>query len=620
MTQQGPGPGQGGPRPGQPGQPGYPGHPGPGQQPPHLPPPPAQGKRRSPTPFIIGGAVALIALGYAGLVFVAGGKVPSGTTVAGVSIGGLSKAAAEQELRQQLNPKAGEAIQLAVGKSTYDLKPADAGLALDVPGTVDAAYVGHTINPVTLFDALSGGEAVAPVLTVDDGKLSAALKQVAAKTDKKPQEGTITFTGGTPKAVLPVEGQVLDLAKASDVLRAEFLVGGGPVELPTKLAEPKVSKAEVERAMSDFAVPAMSGPVTLKIAGKSVEAKPEQVGPALSLAAGGSGKLEPKLDGAKLLKSLGGSLKSVLTKPQDAKIEISGGKPKVVPAKPGHSIPPASLSAAVVPALAKTGDQRVAEVKTEEAEPALTTKEVEAYGVKQVVGSFSTDFPHATNPTPEYRNINIGRAAELINGTLIKPGGTFSMNDIVGERTEENGFTNGLVIKGGALQEELGGGVSQVATTTYNAAFFAGMQDVEHRPHGFYISRYPVGREATVYWGSLDLKWKNTTPYAVYVQAWRDKSSPGSQGSVTVRLWSTKYYTVKTKTSERYKMVAPETKYDEKKTCVEQPEGVPGFQVDVYRWLYRGGKQVDEEKDHVKYNPEHKVICGKKPEDPPPTQ
>jgi vancomycin resistance protein YoaR len=592
-------------------------------QPPYQPLPDTQGKQgkgKMVTALIIGGAVALIALAYAGLVFLAGGKVPSGTTVAGVAIGGLDKTAAEQKLSQELGPKADQKVQLTAGKSTYDLEPAKAGLALDVPATVDAAYVGHTLNPVTLFDALTGGEAVAPVLTADDAKLAAALKQVAAKTDKPAREGAITFDGGTPKAVLPVDGQVLDQAAAADVLKAKFLVGGDPIELPTKLAEPKVSKAEVQRAMSDFAEPAMSGPVTLKIAGKSVNASPQQVGPALSLVAGSGGKLEPKLDGAKLLKSLGNSLKSVLTKPQDAKIELSGGKPKVVPGKPGHTVPPASLSAAVVPALSKSGDARVAEVKTEQTDPALTTKEVEAYGVKQVVGEFTTRFPHATNPTPEYRNINIGRAAELINGTLIKPGGTFSMNDIVGERTEANGFTTGLVIKGGALQEELGGGVSQVATTTYNAAFFAGMEDVEHRPHGFYISRYPVGREATVYWGSLDLKWKNTTPYAVYVQAFREKSSPGSQGSVTVRLWSSKYYTVKTKTSDRYAHVPPEVHYDEKKTCVEQPEGVSGFQVDVYRYLYRNGKLVDEEKDHVKYNPEHKVICGKKPEDPPPGQ
>lgn len=139
----------------------------------------------------------------------------------------------------------------------------------------------------------------------------------------------------------------------------------------------------------------------------------------------------------------------------------------------------------------------------------MTTKAVQQLGVKQVVGEFTTTYPHA-----DYRNTNIGRAAELIDGTLIKPGGTFSLNGLVGERTAANGFTEGFVIKGGRLREELGGGVSQVATTTYNAGFFAGMDDVEHRPHGFYIDRYPVGREATVYWAHSTCGGATTRPTA----------------------------------------------------------------------------------------------------------
>ena len=117
--------------------------------------------------------------------------------------------------------------------------------------------------------------------------------------------------------------------------------------------------------------------------------------------------------------------------------------------------------------------------------------------MKEKVSDFVTYFPYA-----EYRNINQGRAAELIDGTLVRPGETFSFNGTVGERTEENGFTTGFIISNGVFAEELGGGVSQVVTTTYNAAFFAGMDDVTHTPHSFYIDRYPLGREATVAWPS----------------------------------------------------------------------------------------------------------------------
>ena len=102
---------------------------------------------------------------------------------------------------------------------------------------------------------------------------------------------------------------------------------------------------------------------------------------------------------------------------------------------------------------------------------------------------------------------------------MLKPGETFSLNDTVGERTRENGFTEGFIISNGIFKEDLGGGVSQMATTTFNAMFFAGLKDVEHKPHSFYIDRYPVGREATVAWGSVDLRFRNDTPYGVLIQA-----------------------------------------------------------------------------------------------------
>ena len=125
---------------------------------------------------------------------------------------------------------------------------------------------------------------------------------------------------------------------------------------------------------------------------------------------------------------------------------------------------------------------------------------------------------------------------------MLKPGETFSLNGVVGERTAANGFVEGFVIQGGKFKRELGGGVSQSATTTFNAMFFAGLKDVEHRPHTLYISRYPAGREATVSWPSLDMSFQNDTKYGVLVQAFRVNGSPGRQGSITVRMWSTKTY------------------------------------------------------------------------------
>jgi hypothetical protein len=182
----------------------------------------------------------------------------------------------------------------------------------------------------------------------------------------------------------------------------------------------------------------------------------------------------------------------------------------------------------------------------------------------------------------------------------------------VGERTVANGFTKGTVINGGVFREELGGGVSQVATTTYNAGFFGGMDDVEHHPHAFYIDRYPVGREATVYYGNLDMRFRNPTDYGVLIRANVRRSTPGRQGEMHVELWSTKVVDIKAGLSGKRNFRKPGKQYDDSDRCV--PQGpIQGFDVDVTRTFLRDGKVVKREKDTAVYQAADHVICGKKP-------
>ncbi len=221
------------------------------------------------------------------------------------------------------------------------------------------------------------------------------------------------------------------------------------------------------------------------------------------------------------------------------------------------------------------------------------------------MSTFTTYFPYA-----EYRNVNIGRAAEIVNGTILEPDEIFSLNGIVGERTVENGFTEGYVISDGILVTDLGGGVSQMATTTFNAMFFAGLKDIEHKPHSFYIDRYPVGREATVAWGSVDLRFQNDTPYGVLITASVTPSTPTSSGVVTVSMWSTKHWDITTSASERYNFTSPETRRVDTLQC-HPNEGYGGFDIDVWRYFRKPGSSelVRQEKFHTSYIPSDTVIC-----------
>jgi vancomycin resistance protein YoaR len=254
----------------------------------------------------------------------------------------------------------------------------------------------------------------------------------------------------------------------------------------------------------------------------------------------------------------------------------------------------------------KIGSERTLAVKSVTAQPELTTDAARKLGINQQVSTFTTNFPYAA-----YRNQNLSRAAELVDGTLLQPGDTFSLNDTVGERTAANGFTKGFIISDGVFKEDFGGGVSQVATTTFNAAFFAGLEDVEHKPHSFYIDRYPVGREATVAWGSVDLKFKNTTPYGVYIQASVDPSTPSTQGAMHVSMYSTKYWDIKAEQSDRYNVTAPRTRRLSGPECVPN-QGYGGFDIDVYRLFYRAGSDRLDHREtmHTRYTPSDTVVCS----------
>ena len=213
-----------------------------------------------------------------------------------------------------------------------------------------------------------------------------------------------------------------------------------------------------------------------------------------------NGTLAPVLDPKALIKNAAAGVRKVeLTKPRDATVRLVKGKPKVIPAVDGTTVAAIDLAKAVEPVLIKSGNDRTVSVRLTGAKAAFSTADAKKLGIKRVTGEFTTYYPYLP-----YRNINIGRAAELINGTLLKPGETFSLNGVVGERTQSQRFHRGLHHQGRPVPQGLGGGVSQSATTTFNAMFFAGLKDIQHQPHGLYIDRYPPGREATVAWPSLD--------------------------------------------------------------------------------------------------------------------
>ncbi len=456
-----------------------------------------------------------------------------------------------------------------------------------------------------MWDYFSGGDDLDAVVAVDRDALDRAVGSFADRVDVPATEGAVTFADGQADARYPEKGTVVDREAAARAVRESFLRSTDAVDLPTVTAEPKIGKGAVSRAMDGFANPATSAAVVVRLAGEGVQLQPEDFTPALSMKPVGT-ELQAELDGKALLAALTPKMRTIALTPRNASIRIVGGRPKVVPSRTGVTFDPEDVTGPFLDVLTRTGDARTLTVRRVAAEPELTTADARKLGVTEKVSAFTTNFPYAS-----YRNVNLSRAASLVNGTILEPGETFSLNDTVGERTAKNGFTQGFIISNGVFQEDFGGGVSQVATTLFNAAFFAGLEDVEHKPHSFYIDRYPVGREATVAWGSVDLRFKNTTPYGVLIQADVDKSSPSRQGAMHVSMWSTKYWDIKAGQSGRYNTTAPRTRRLRGPECVPN-DGYGGFDIDVYRLFYRAGSDKLDHREtmHTRYTPSDTVICS----------
>lgn len=552
------------------------------------------GSVRRRWPWIVAAVVLLLAGAYAGTAWAVSGRVPSGVSVEGVDVGGSSRDAAVAELEEQVAPRAAEPLPVTVGAVQDALDPAASGLSVDVPGTVDA-LVGFSLDPEDLLRHVSGSSEVEIDLEVDPGALDAAVADLASRVDAEKVEGAVTFDAGAAVVTDAAQGRTLDVDAAVDLIEQQWWTGERPFLLPADVVEPDVDQADVDQAVATFAEPATAGPLVVVAGDRTTELDPAVVTPALRLDAV-DGALVPVVDGEVLKAGLLEADADFVAEPRNASVRLEDGRPVVVPAVNGVTIDPAALSAAALAALPTP--ERLATVETVVAEPEVTTADAEALGVDEIVSEFATT--HTDNAG---RTENLRIAAAAVSGTLLLPGETFSLNETLGRRTAAKGYNEAGVIVGGRLTEALGGGVSQMSTTLFNAMFFAGLEDVVHQPHSFYISRYPEGREATLNFGSIDLKFRNDSPHGVLIDAFV------SDGQVHARMWSTKVWDIQAGKSERRNIRQPETITDTSEDCTPQSP-TEGFDVTVTRTFVRDGATQRTEEFDTRYNPADRIICG----------
>lgn len=470
-----------------------------------------------------------------------------GTTVAGTPVGGLDRGALGDAVERLAAARTTGTMTVTAGDVSSEV--ARSLVVVDVDATVEAALdAGRDGVAARLLGPLLGaaggdtGRPVDLVVDLDSTALDQRIEAVAGIVDAPPDPGGIEVRGLTVEPVPPRVGQVLDQPAAATAV-AEALTAGRVEPLPLPLVEqrPPTTAADVDLVVRQ-ARRALAGSYALTGPEDELRVTALEVSELLRSVLV-DGRLELRVDLPGLHALVARKAEDIDQPPVEAGFAIEGEpaqvtdkddltwtpKPAVVRVTPGA----AGKGIDVDPATARLSELILAgertlrrELPLEVVEPELSTEQAQAAGVSSLIGTFTTFFT-AGQP----RATNIRRIAEIVDGSYLPPGETFSLNGTAGERTKARGFVADGAIVDGVLTDEVGGGVSQFATTLFNAAFFAGLDIKEHQPHSWYISRYPAGRESTVYFGQIDVKLLNDTRHGLVVET---SSTPGS---VTVALY-----------------------------------------------------------------------------------
>jgi vancomycin resistance protein YoaR len=528
----------------------------------------------------------LVGLAFAG----SPSTIAKGVSIGGIDVGGMKTKDAQALLDRRSGRLENTPVVFTVAGKRFPIRARELGVQPDWAHAVQVAKrQGDGFGPLRGFKRLGVevfGEDVTPPTQVLSGALQYKLGLIARAVDSTPRDAALVHRGGRIVAVPARPGYRLDRAASARTIVHELAAldrTQGTVELPLRRRAPRVTTADLARAARQARI-ATSAPVQLVLGRTRWLLSPHRIASLLQLPSGGSTALRIGGPGADAwLRKLG---KRIAKPARDATFAVNGAHVHLVAAKPGVQLDTLRATRAVLAAALRPG-QRVAYLATQTAQPKRSTAEAQTMGITGLVSSYTTDYGGIPN-----RIHNVQLVAHLIDGALIPPGKTFSFNQTTGARTAAKGFLEAPVIVNGELTTGLGGGVCQVSTTVFNAAFVGGLQITDRTNHALYISHYPQGRDATVDYPDVDLKFVNDTPHWLLLRTFVGAYS------LTVNLYGTpQHREVKSSTSPLVvtgpipvkKTIDPSLKPGEK--VVDDP-GAPPLSTSVTRDVYTAGGKL----------------------------
>ena len=571
-------------------------------------------RRRRLIPAACAAGAAALLLAWGGIAWWTTQHIASGTTVSGVDVSGLSPKEAHERIGKGIGDQLAQPVTLTVGQGSSELVPAKSGISVDTDASVKK-LTGFTLNPLTLAQRL-GGQHTDAVIRVDSTALRGALEDRVDEMANGAVSATVTLDGTKPVTTPASNGIGLDVEASLKQIGGTWPLGKKTLAMAEGTATPAITDEEASTFVDGTLTPLLSSGLTVNTAGAGAQSKnpgaaaafsPQDTAEMLKISSEG-GTLSATFDPTALRDAIVARVGQVETPAQNATWKIDGSatgapgaRPQYVPAAQGKTIDTAALSASLLKAGTSATDVagRTVNLPMVVSEPTVKTPQNE-WGISEAIGEFAT--PYNAGDAP--RTQNLTRGAELVNGTVVKPGEVFSLEKTLGEVDYEHGFADAGVISNGQHVDSLGGGLSQVATTVFNAGFEAGMDDTEHHAHQYYFDRYPAGREATLWTGKLDVKFTNSTSNSVLVQAWLD----GEQ--IHVRMWSTKYYDVSITSSDRFNFRPVSTERKSGSGCEPYSGGNPGFDITITRTRKHDGKALPDDVLTTQYAADNDIVCS----------
>lgn len=554
------------------------------------------------------------------------GRVPRGAEVAGIQVGGMRTADAEQLLIRELGPRVDEEVDLRAGVVSTTLDPRSVGLSVDWQGTLDRAGE-QPLNPFTRLISLVWSTEVGIASVIPDARLTEFLEKLALQADFDPREGAIWFDRDEVRSAIPLDGQRLRIESSRDAVLAHWLDDDG-VDLVVDYTPTETQADQVRALIRDVAEPAAGRDVTLLASRmredgteppvttvttrlpapppppgreRAVPAERElemvdadgpdavpvlfprdRIGEYLTFVREGS-ELQPRFDADAAKGILEPLMEETEQEGRDASFSFSGSSASVVPAVQGRTVSWGPLLGALPGQLTDVQGPRVLPVGYVGRDPELTTEEAERSGIREPVGEFTVAVGAS------------GRAQSMIAslaGQFVPAGESFSMADVAG------------TVSGDVSADA-------VATALFNAAFESGAQGLVRTGRGVDGAQFPAGRDATA---SADVGFRNDQGTGLVIDA------SGGGGSVTVRLWGTREYTVRVSTAPRADLRRAETRVVTSGGCTPDP-GADGYTARVTRVVQRGEETVSTDTVSSTYAPRVRIECrveSPAPADEPP--